>query len=265
MSTNPLAQPRRSLMGVVLCIVLAAACDLTPSGTSPFPSPAPRPEATQYHVSGTVTDAADGGPIASATVQLRYGEGHLITRTNADGSYAFSFRTSRAYFPPSEVVPAGHFLALLAAGDGADLGDTSRGHWTTVQLVSWGTQEVVQNVRLRPVRTLAAGQSMGVSVDPDSSLAWDKEWDPWQFTSFTTLEEEFLVSVQTDGVLTIDVRPETGGNVATLTCSYVGCQGARVQGTVSIPVEAGRSPFYFSVQSPRASAPQRYEIRTSLR
>jgi hypothetical protein len=209
-------------------------------------------------------DAADAAPIASATVVLQHTDGHMTTRTGADGAYAFSFNASEPYRHRFLTIP-GHFLGLLSVVDGAYWGDTRRGHWTTVQLLPWGTPDVVQNVSLRPVRTLAAGQSMGLSVEPDSSLAWDKEWDPWEFPSFDTLAQEFVVSVQTDGVLTIDARPEAGGNVATLTCPYVGCPAWRVQGTVSIPVEARWSPFYFSVEIPRASAPQRYAIQTSLR
>jgi hypothetical protein len=103
------------------------------------------------------------------------------------------------------------------------------------------------------VRTLAAGQSMGLSVAPDSSLAWHQEWDPWEFPSFDTLREEFLVSVERDGILTIDARPETGG-----------CPSWQVRATASIAVRARSSPFYFSVEIPRASASQRYEIQTSL-
>ena len=106
---------------------------------------------------------------------------------------------------------------------------------------------------------------MALSVEPDSSLVWDKGWDPWIVTSFDTLSEEFRVAVPTDGVLTIDVRPGAGGDVPTLTCPYVGCPAWRVQGTISIPVEARWSPFHFSVEIPRGSAPQRYHIQTSLR
>ena len=265
MSTNSFGHPRPSLLRVALCVLLAAACDSAPAPTSPSPSPtpAPTPEPTEYRVSGIVRDAADGAPIASATVVLRYTQGELRTRTDADGAYTFSVRTSQPYRNQFQIVP-GDFLGLLAVGDGAYLGDIGRGHWTTVQLLPW-TPEVVHNVRLRPVRTLTAGQSMGLSVAPDSSLVWDKEWDPWVFPSFDALAEEFRVSVQTNGLLTIDVRPEAGDHVATLTCPYVGCPAWRVQGTVSIPVEARWSPFYFSVEIPRASAPQRYEIQTSLR
>ena len=271
MSTNAFAHRRRSLSRVVLCAALAAACDSAPAPTSPSPStspspiPAPTPEVLQYRVSGVVMDAADSAPIASATLVLRHTQGELVTtRTDANGAYAFTFDTSQPYQDRFQTVP-GDFLGLLIARDGANWGDIGGGHWTTVQLLPWGTRDVVQNVRLRPVRTLAPGQSMGLSVEPDSPLAWDQEWDPWVFLSFDTLREEFRVSVQTDGVLTIDVRPEAGSSVATLTCPYVGCPAWRVQGTVSIPVEARWSPFYFSVEIPRASAPQRYEIQTSLR
>jgi len=267
MSTNPFAHWRGSLLRVLMGVVLAAACESAPAPTSPStsasPIPAPTPGTTQYLVSGIVMDAADSAPIASATVVLQHTQGHLITRTGADGAYAFSFDTSQPYRHRFQTVP-GNFLALLSVVDGAYWTDR-RGHWATVQLLPWGTPDVVQNVRLRPVRTLAAGQSMGLSVESDSSVAWDRDWDPWVFPSFDTLKEEFVVSVQTDGVLTIDARPVGGSNVATLTCQYVGCPASQVQGTISIRIEARWSPFYFSVEIPRASAPQRYEIQTSLR
>lgn len=259
---NCFAQRRRSLLRVVLCVMLATACR---ESTAVPTSPAPTPAWTQHRVSGIVTDAAGAAPIANATLVLRHTQGQLTTRTDAAGAYAFSFDASGPYRSGYVIAP-GDFLGLVVARDGAHFGAVEAEHWTTVQLLPWGTRDVVANVRLRPVRKLAPGESMRLSVEPDSSLVWDKEWDPWDFPSFDTLEEQFLISVQTDGVLTIDVRPEAGGNVATLTCQYVGCPSFRVQaGTVSIPVKAGWSPFYFTVEIPRASAPQRYEIRTSLR
>lgn len=270
MSTHSFAHRRRSLLRVLLCVLLAAACDSAPPPTSPSPSssplpspppppiPAPTPRTPQYLVSGIVTDAADAAPIAGATVVLQHYQGHLTTRTGADGAYAFSFDTSQPYRHRLVTVP-GDFLALLSVKP------DNRRHWPTVQLLPWGTSEVVQNVRLRPVRTLAAGQSMGLSVESDSSFAWWDEYDPWEFPYFGTLKEEFLVSVPTDGLLTIDARPLGGSNVATLTCQYVGCPAFLVQGTISIRVQARYSPLYFSVEIPRASAPQRYEIQTSLK
>jgi len=182
----------------------------------------------------------------------------LTTRTDGNGSYAFSFDTSGPYRPG--VAPA-NSLGLLITGEGTYWGDTSHGHWTAVQLLPWGATEIVHDVRLRPVRTLAAGQSMALSIQPDSSLEWNKEFEP-TFVSFDTLWEEFLVSVPTDGVLTINVRPD-GDAVPTLWCQYGGCPSFLVQGSVSIPVHAGT--LYFNVAIPRTRAPQRFDIQTSLR
>jgi hypothetical protein len=261
---TPLRRRRRSVPHVLLCVMLATACDETGSVQAPMPSaPTPLPESSRYRVSGIVMDAAHAAPIANATVVLRHAEGHLTAQTGGDGAYAFSFETSQPYARPSQNVPA-DILGLLVVRDGAYWTDVGRGRWTTVQMLPSSTKDIERNVRLRPVRTLTAGQSITLSVESDSSLAWDRDWDPWTFTSFDTLREEFLVSVERDGVLTIDARPEAGGVVATLTCGYVGCPSRQVQGTVSIAVQ-GRSPFYFSVEIPRASAPQRYEIQTSLR
>ena len=188
----------------------------------------------------------------------------MTTRTDAKGSYAFSVSTSQPYQWRSRWSLGRALVCLLLAmvriGAASAVGTGRR-----CSCSSWGTTEIVQNVRLRPVRTLAPGESMVLSVEPDSSLVWDKEWDPWLFPSFNTLEEEFRVPVQTDGVLTIEARPEAGGMVATLPCPYLGCPSSQVQGTISIPVEARQSPFYVSVQIPRESAPQRYVVQTSLR
>jgi hypothetical protein len=260
MTTNVFAQRRRFLTGVVLAVLLATACDSAKAPTDPSALPAP----IQHRVSGIVTDATDMAPIANATVVLRHYQGHLTTQTGADGAYTFSFETSAPYRPPLGA-GSGEFLGLLIVRDGEYWGDTRRGHWTTLQLLPWGSRDVVRTVRLRSVRTLAAGQSMGLSVESDSSLLWNQEWDPWEGLSSDTLQEEFRVAVQTDGVLTVEVRSETGGDVGIVTCHYGGCPPWGVKAsTVSIPVLAGRTPFYFSVQIPRARAPQRYEILTSL-
>lgn len=242
--------------------MVVAACDSARAPTTPSPAPTPLPESPQHRVSGIVSDAASGAPIANAIVMLRYTGGTLTTRANGDGFYAFSFDASQPHREPFWSNPP-TILGLLITSDGTNPGAASR-HWTAVQSLPWGTRDIVHNVRLRPVRTLAAGQSMGLSVEPDSSLVWDSEWDPWTFVSFDAVREEFLVSVQTDGMLTIDARSEAGG-AATLTCRYGGCPDWRVQGTVSIPVQAHWSPLYFAVEIPPGSAPQRYAITASLR
>lgn len=124
---------------------------------------------------------------------------------------------------------------------------------------------MVQDVRLRPVRTLQAGQVFSLPVEADSSLVWDQEYDPWTFPSFDSVWEEFFVSVPANGTLTVDVRPQAGSIAGLVECRYVGCPSWRVESSVSIFVEARWSPLYFNVQVPRSSAPQRYDIHTSFR
>jgi hypothetical protein len=196
----------------------------------------------------------------------RFAGGNVTTLTNGDGSYAVEFEATQPYKgDPPYTVPPATILGLLIARDGAYWGDRGSGRWTTVQLLPWGSADIVQNVRLRRVRTIAAGQSMPLSIEPDSSLVWDQEWDPWEFLSFDTVWEQFLVSTDRDGILTVDVRPEPGGGpVPTLSCPYDGCPAAKAQGAVSIPLQSRWSPFYFSIAIPRGIAPQRYEVLTSL-
>jgi hypothetical protein len=213
----------------------------------------------QYRVSGVVIDAADATPIANARVVLWCSGGQLSTRTDAAGAYEFSFRASQPY----RIFDGANFLGLLTVGDGAYWEDISEGHWTTVQLLPWGMSDVEHIVRLRPARTLAPGRTMRLSIDADSSLGWNEEWDPWLATSFEILREQFVISVPTDGMLTVVARPEAGGNGATLRCNW--CAGRGVQDTISMPVEARSSPIHFSLEIPRGSAPQRYEIQVSLR
>lgn len=259
MRTPAVATRRRRCISLLVTVLIAIgwACGSQPIRAPT--SPAPTQLLSRYRVSGIVMDAAGGVPIANAAVMLRHNQGELTTRTDGNGSYAFSFDTGGPIRPG---VASGDFLGLLITGDGRYWGDTSHGHWTAVQLLPWDATEIVHNVRLHPVRTLAAGQSMALSIDPDSSLKWDAEWDPWTFVSYDTLWEKFLVSVPTDGVLTIDVRPD-GDTVPTLWCQYGGCPSFQVQGSVSIPVHAGT--LYFHVEIPRTRAPQRFDIRTSLR
>ena len=153
MSTNSLAQRRRSLSCVVLCVVLALACDSAPVPTSP----APTPESTQYSVSGIVMGPADA-PAARTNVMLRHSQGMLVTRTDSNGAYAFSFRTSQPYERRSKVPE--DFLGLLIVGDDKDLVDIRHAHWTTVQLLPWGKSDVVHN------GTSSSGKDAGVwSVD----------------------------------------------------------------------------------------------------
>jgi hypothetical protein len=114
-----LRRQRRSVPQVLLCMLLATACDETGSVQSPMPSaPTPLPESSRYRVSGIVMDAADAAPIANATVVLRHALGHLTAQTGGDGAYAFSFETSQPHAPRIQNVPA-DILGLLVVRDGS--------------------------------------------------------------------------------------------------------------------------------------------------
>ena len=243
-----LERPHRSIWWlVVVVVVFVYACGSAPP-MAPVPPPQPPlTSLTHYRLSGVVTDITSGSPVANVTIRLD-GSGLNTGRSNSSGEYLIEFDSF-----PSLTGSSG----LIMAEPGAN-----SGYWTNLQGLSWSSPEMVTNLRLRPRRTIAAGQSMALAIESDSSLKWDQEWDPWMFVSYNVLWEEFLVSVPTDGVLTINARPD-GDTVPTLWCQYGGCPSFLVQGSVSIPVHAGT--LNFNVQIPRVSAPQRIDIQTSLR
>jgi hypothetical protein len=151
------------------------------------------------------------------------------------------------------VLPPGTFRLtgrVTEAGTGQSLTETR------IEAVA-GTGSAVSTVSLSDGRYRLYGAA------PHAELRVSRE-------GYLTHVQRLLLSTHANldiGLLLLHSRPEVaeaGGNVPTLTCHYVGCPAFRVQGPVSIPVEAGRS-FYFSLEIPRASAPQRYEIQTSLR
>ena len=81
MFATALRRQRRSVPQVLLCMLLATACDEIGSVQGPIPSaPTRLPESSRYHVSGIVMDAAQAAPIANATVALRHAEGHLTAQ-----------------------------------------------------------------------------------------------------------------------------------------------------------------------------------------
>jgi hypothetical protein len=236
----------------------------SPTSPSPTPVPAPLPVPQQYRVSGFVLDDDGAGPIANATLTLVHNQGELTTRTDGKGAYSFSFETNgpfRRPFPYRVVPP--DTLGLLVTEDRASA-DVVTAHYTSLQLIASGDTDIVHNVRLRPARTVVAGESMELLVTPDSSLSWDEESEPWVLAPFDTLWEHFVVSVPSTGVLTVNALPRAGGIVPTLRCDYGGCSFFRGEGPVSLPVQAGWR-LRFTVEIPRTRAPLRVDVQTTLR
>jgi hypothetical protein len=232
---------------------------VSPAATPLPPSPSPPGTSIRYNVSGIVTD--DGGsPIANAQLRLYY-EGsfkNVETSTDAHGYYSIVFESAaREYTGNADVVGTIFY--------------TGGGEYENyyVQAVPWGTADVVKNLHLRRVRTLDAGQSIVISIDADSSLAYDG--DDWM--RMDALWEKFHIRVADAGVLIVAARPASGSIVPSIAvyCAYVAdnCENDWVAvvaplGSVARRVKAN-SLFEIRLPIPSGMAPQRYEVSTSLR
>ena len=215
---------------------------------SPPPAPSP-PQITRYQLSGIVTDD-NGTPVAGASLALEdvRGYDHATASTNAAGYYETSFETYMTGF-------------LLHAGGGK-----YERHYVPVLLSD--TADIVKNLRLRRIRTIEAGQSIGISIDADSSLAYDG--DDW--VSLDRVWEKLHVRVADAGTLTVTARPEIGGVEPSLAvscvsvadnCHYNWVKAPQGSGNGSLMVKAN-SLFEIRLVIASGTAPQRYEVTTSL-
>lgn len=113
----------------------------------------------------------------------------------------------------------------------------------------------VRNIRLRRTRTIVAGQSIAVAVEPDSSLCEMRE------ISVTTMCEWVVVRYPVGGTLTVDARPEAASIVPT-----VRTWDREGHGALALPVTTEDFDFAsVAIAIPVGMAPQRSEVRTSLR
>jgi hypothetical protein len=246
------------LWGAAVVLLLAmTACDgsRVPSASLPVPSPTPTPAATRYHVSGVVTDEA-GSPIANASIEIDYmpppGQLGAFVPASANGSgyYEVDFEAHRP-FPNIGQPTVGVILAW------------SKDYQDNDQLLPWGATDIVKNLRLRRVQTVSAGQPITVSIEPDSSICWDRE--DWFVPDHRCYQ--FDVVVGSPGTLTIDAHAPEGGAIVPLVFSatsgrYRGQKPG--PGTVSLfQVEAGQR-YHIFVGIPDGTAPQRYSVSTSL-
>jgi hypothetical protein len=246
------------LIVIIPVVALALACGGSPSSPSPEPSPTPQPTpqpspfpSGDYRVSGIVTDGETGVVIVGARVIVAYRSGTNFrqslaeARTNGGGRYELNFPLS-----------ANQTDGLISV-------QPPPGYWIYVQSLPRNT-DVVRNVGLRPERTFVAdGPPIVASIQRDSSLVSDHEWDPWVFANPNSVWEELYVSTESTGTLTIEARPDAGGLVPTVSCPYGGCP-AGASGAVSFPVRGG-SRYYFTIAIPITSAPQRYDVSASVR
>ena len=209
-----------------------------------------------YHVSGIVTDDK-GSPIANAPLTLYYDNKFKTIKASTDprGHYSSVFESGqRSYDGNANVVGA-----IFYTGGG----EYENYH---VQALPWGTAGIVKNLRLRRVLRVNAGQSIAISIDADSSLAYDGE----DFLTMTWVLEKFHVRVTDAGTLRIAARPLSGGIVPQIgvSCVYVAdnCESDFVNappGSAARRLKAN-SMFLILLAIPSQMAPQRYDVTTSL-
>jgi len=203
-----------------------------------------------------VTDDNDS-PVANAQLTQYYDNSFKTAKTSTDGRgyYSIVFESALGSYDGNAAVVG----AIFYTGGG----DYENYY---VQAVPWGTADIVKNLHLRRVRNMNAGQSLVVSIDADSSVAYDGEdWlkMDWRW-------EKFHLRVADAGTLKVTARTASGGIFPEIAvfCLYVGdnCLSRWVDappGTAARRVEAN-SVFEIRLAIPGAMAPQRFEVATSL-
>ena len=225
---------------------------------APAPTPAPPPPMARYHVTGTVMDE-NGLPVAGATVLLYDGPFKSVeTATNGAGHYEADLEVPEVYQTMASV-------GVVEAWRGDEFED----HAQSIPSGPGAIVNVARNLRLRRFRTIDAGQSMTVSIEPDSSLDYDSEWS----TGLNRLREDLHVRVDAAGVLTVEARPEAGGTLPSLSVNCVSlvrdnCEFNWVNAPLgsnsgSLRVKAN-SVLKISVAIPTYLAPHRFVVSTSL-
>jgi hypothetical protein len=234
-------------------LVVALGCDAH-SPSAPTPT---TPPATKYNLSGIVT-GDNRSPIANAQLTLNYFDNSYKsanTSTDASGRYSIAFETSRNIYDGN----TGVIGVLFSTG-----GDQYENY---VQAVPGGTADIVINLRLRGVRTINAGEYLVISIDPDSSLAYDGE----AWLTMDWVSETFHVRVADAGTLRVTASggfvPQIGvfcRSVADNCYSEIVVGVNEPPGTIVRHVNAN-SLFEIRVAIPSHLTPQRYEIATSRR
>ena len=232
--------------------------------TTPTPPAAPvSPASVRYHLSGRVTDET-GARIPGVLVEVDYAKSGgqstplsncpfngnfcwLVTRTDADGFYEVELEAG-----PYPQLPGAFGYIYTVGGDGYE---------SDVQTLPAGPTPMTKNLRAPRVRRIDAGQSMKVSLAPDSAFCWYDDYVDW-----TRRCEIVRVTAGMAGTLSIEARATGGGVVPSIILgqygNYVGSPVSTTPGTVSAPVQAGTSLVFIAVPSGTVQA---FDVSTSLR
>ena len=259
------------LLRIAMAVALTAGCGSTPTSPAPTPAPTPTPSPspapsspTAVHLTGRVTNEA-GSPLSGVLVELDYsGAGApstppsncpgfatfcwLTTRTNGGGYYEAEFQLN------ARPLGSGVYGYIYSVFEGYD---------TNVQPLPSGSN-VVQNLRLRPVRRIDVGQSIEVTVEPDSSLCSDLE----DLFALTYRCEFVGVVAPTPGTLLVEIRGGTGGVVPTVFWTTSGNYAGpiiRSPDVSTAPIQIRGGTYGILAGIPAGSAPQRLTVHTSMK
>lgn len=249
----------------IAVLIVAIACSRSPSAPwpvlrenarptpTPTPTEIPPPAPTTYNLSGIVTADA-GSPVANAQLALFY-EGSFKTAqtsTDARGYYSIVFETNHTIYDGNTGVVGAIFYT--GGGEYEDY------FVQAVPSVLSGTADVVVNLRLRRTRTVNAGQSILISIDPDSSAAYDGE----DWLRMDWVWETFHIRVADAGILTIDTGAGVGSAPTVAVFGlYRNVSPMPPPGKRSLIVQAN-SLLKVRLAIPNRMAPQRYEVTTFL-
>lgn len=264
---------RRSRAACALVVLLASACSRSdeasslPTPTSPtLPTPPISPvHGERLQLSGRVLNQ-NGAPMSGVLVEVDYAPAGgvsnppshcplaafcwLVTRTNGLGEYSVEFyaRTWPERGWPREL----GFVYSFHEGYEVD-----------VQWVPTGSSPAVRDLRLRPTRSIPAGQSIVVSVDATSSLCTDLE-DLWVLHNRCE-----VVGIESGaGMLNVEARPAAGGPAPSIFWYTTGNYGPGLitrpaPGAVAIPVRGGT--YRVLVAVPEGAPTQQFNVTTTLR
>ena len=220
----------------------APAPEATPTPPDPPPAPVPTTPpvlaADEYRASGRVKDE-NGVGVANARVWLESHGSTTLVSTSGDGSYSLSFRSQRLFLGVANVI------ALIYAGH--------NGYLSTAQAIHVDAHDFVRDLRLRRESVITAGQSAAIGVDTDSPICYDGEL----VLRLTTFCEQVPIRAPATGTVVV-----TAGGPADLQSSYVGT--TQSQGSVSLPVEAGRI-YYIGIEVHRGYLPVQIPVMTSFK
>jgi hypothetical protein len=231
------------------------------SVTSPSILPAAilPPPIQSRSVSGIVTDESDS-PVANAQLVLYYNGTFSSARTSTDarGAYRIDFNSSATSFDGNQGITA----AIEYTGGGE-----YENYY--VKPVPYSQTEFVTNLRLHRPRYTNVGQPFVISIDADSSAAYDG--DDW-LNTMDWVWENFHLRITDAGILRLTVHPLSGDVIPriAIVCIHEAdrCEGSFVEpfpdpATKRRNVRAN-SVLEIRLAIPKGSAPQRYEVMTSI-